>query len=71
MFPSYRNQSVDFSANQLTGFYMMGHWSLKEKNLKILPNPPPWIQIFKSTSQAHKSVHYTKAPYLRNRELFV
>ena len=24
MFPLYRNQSVDFSANQLTGFYMMG-----------------------------------------------
>ena len=24
MFPSYRSQSADLQANQLTGFYMMG-----------------------------------------------
>ena len=30
MFPSYRNQSVDFLASQVTGFYMMGTLVVKE-----------------------------------------
>ena len=36
MFPLYRNQSADFSANQLTGFYMMG--TLVVKGLTLTTN---------------------------------
>ena len=36
MFSSYRNQSVDFSANQLTGFYIMGTLVLKGLNTSKL-----------------------------------
>ena len=55
MFASYRNQSVDFRANQQTGFYMMGRLVVKEvrknqpteteekallEDLKAAINPP-------------------------------
>ena len=37
MFPSYRKQSVDCSANQLTGFYMMGTLVVRRLKPNVVP----------------------------------